>query len=114
MELVFLLVVFLVFLLLYIGGVPLAWMAIITVFIAFLYIALRYPRGKADWKEGARGSLYLLFTLFVLLLMVYLVVTASSVIDYPDAITTTGWVLGAGFGAMFLASIALPHGLLKK
>lgn len=114
MELVFLLIVLFVFIILYIGGVPLAWMAIITVVIAFLYLAIRYPKGQADWKEGARGGLHLLFTLFVMLLMVYLVVTASRVIEYPDAATTAGWLLGAGFGAMLLASIVLPRGLLKK
>lgn len=110
MDIVFLLLALTAFVVLLTGGVPIGWVVLLTFVVVLLYMSLRYPSGAADWKAGARESLYMLFSVGVLLILVYVMVAASRVIVFPEGTTLLGWVLGVSFGIMLLAGLAKPEG----
>jgi len=51
-------------------GVPIWWALCIIIFFGLVYLGLRYPRGKADWRYSFRETLYIVMTLITMLIFI--------------------------------------------
>jgi peptidoglycan biosynthesis protein MviN/MurJ (putative lipid II flippase) len=81
-------------------GIGPAWTAGATLVAVLLYLGLRYPRGRADWKYPPIESIYMVSTLVTMLVFVYVIYVSAAVLDLP-------WDSGLAMGVAALAFLVM-------
>jgi len=90
-------------------GLDTVWVLGTTVLVVLMYIALRYPRGKADWKQGPVETVYTISTMVTMLLMVYVIYLAGTSLRLPGAMQITTAIAALAFMVMFLLGLFYPQ-----
>jgi hypothetical protein len=86
------------------------WLLGSTVIVLLIYMGLRYPRGRADWKYGAIESLFTLSTMVTMLLLVYIIFMAATSIRLPNSMELSMAIAALAFMGMFLLGLFYPSG----
>jgi len=91
----------------------LQWVVLISfvVYVLLGCLALKFPRGRADWKMERKETLYLAMSVTVFLLLFFLLWYVSAVVDWPPALTVIMWVAFFTILALALIAIVAPHGI---
>lgn len=98
-------------------GVPLWWSLCIMVIIGLLYLGLRYPRGKADWRYSFRESLYMVMTLVTMIIFVSAIQAALVNLggNLPSAVDILLFLIVMPVMMIFfLLGLFFPHGKAIK
>jgi len=91
-------------------GVPPVWLIGSTVIVLMIYIGLRYPRGRADWKYSSIETIYMLSTMVTMLLLVYIIFMAATSIRIPNSMMLSLAIAALAFMVMFLLGMFYPSG----
>lgn len=94
-------------------GVPLLWALIIIIFLGMVYLGLRYPRGKADWKYSFRETMYVVMTLITMFVFIIAIQTALMNIgsNLPSAVSLLlFFVIMPVMVILFLFGLFFPNG----
>lgn len=94
-------------------GVPLWWSLCITSFVGLIYLGLRYPRGKVDWRYSFKESLYMVMTLMTMFIFIMAIQEALQGIggNLPSAVDILLYfILIPGLLILFLLGLFFPHG----
>jgi hypothetical protein len=81
-----------------------------TVLVVLIYIALRYPRGRQDWKQNPLETIYTISTMVTMLLMIYIIYLAGTSLMLPDAMQLLTAIAALAFMVMFLLGLFYPGG----
>jgi hypothetical protein len=98
-------------------GVPLWWSLCIMIFIGLLYLGLRYPRGKADWRYSFRESLYMVMTLITMIIFVSAIQAALANLggNLPSEIEILlFFIVMPAMMIFFVLGLFFPHGKTLK
>ncbi len=91
-------------------GIGVAWTVGATVLSVLIYVGLRYPRGRSDWKHPPLESIYMLSTLVTMLLFVYVIYLSAAALKLPwDSQLAIG-VAALAFMVMLLLGLFYPSG----
>jgi hypothetical protein len=76
-------------------GVPIWWALCIIIFFGLVYLGLRYPRGKEDWRYNFRETLYIVMTLITMFIFIIAIQAALRSIggNLPSAVTLLTYVI---------------------
>jgi len=85
------------------------WVLGTTIIAVLIYIALRYPRGRPDWKQGSVETIHTISTMVTMLLMVYIVYLAGTSLKLPGAMQLTTAIAALAFMVMFLLGLFFPE-----
>lgn len=94
-------------------GVPLWWALCIIIIFGLIYLGLRYPRGKEDWRYSFQETLYVVMTLITMFIFIIAIQAALRNIgaDLPSAITIlTLFVIMPCMLILFLLGLFFPSG----
>ena len=91
-------------------GLTPVWLVGTTALVLLLYLGLRYPRGRADWKHTPLETAYTLSTMVTMNLFVYVIYLSATVLRLPGSGELTVALAALGFMAMFLAGLLYPAG----
>ncbi|MFW5907352.1 MAG: hypothetical protein ACOC55_01315 [Candidatus Natronoplasma sp.] len=91
-------------------GVSPTWSIFLLIFLIIGYMGLRYPTGRPDWSADKKETAYLVLTLVVVLLMIYLLYTVFTIVTFPSAVVILVWASAIGFAVLFLLSVIYPQG----
>lgn len=94
-------------------GIPIWWALCIIIFFGLLYLGLRYPRGKADWRYNFRESLYIIMTLITMFIFIIAIQTALRSIggNLPSAVSIlTFFIIIPSMIILFLLGLFFPVG----
>jgi len=91
-------------------GLGPVWVVGSTIMAVLIYIALRYPRGRPDWKYGPVETVYTLSTMVTMLLMVYIIYLAGASLIPPGGMQLLTAIAALGFMVMFLLGLFYPGG----
>ena len=91
-------------------GLGPVWVLGSTVIAVLIYIAMRYPRGLPDWKQGPIETIYTLSTMVTMLLMVYIIYLAGASLIPPGGMQLLTAIAALGFMVMFLLGLFYPGG----
>jgi hypothetical protein len=94
----------------------LQWIVLISfaVYIFLGCLALKFPRGRGDWKMERKETLYLAMSVTVFLLLFFLLWYVSAVVDWPPVMTMVMWIAFFTILALILIAIVAPHGVKLK
>jgi hypothetical protein len=69
-------------------GIPLWWALCIVIIFGLIYLGLRYPRGKQDWRYSFTETLYMVMTLITMFIFIMAIQAALVSIggNLPSAI----------------------------
>jgi hypothetical protein len=98
-------------------GIPIWWSLCITSFMGLVYLGLRYPRGKADWRYSFKETLYMVMTLITMFIFIMAVQEALRAIagNIPSALDILLFFLVIpGLLILFLLGLYFPHGKALK
>jgi hypothetical protein len=94
-------------------GIPIWWSLFITSFVGLIFLGLRYPRGKADWRYSFKESLYMVMTLMTMFIFIMAIQEALRGIggNLPSAIDILLYfILIPGLLILFLLGLFFPNG----
>ncbi len=94
-------------------GIPLWWALCIVIFFGLVYLGLRYPRGKKDWRYSFSETLYTLMTLITMFIFIMAIQAALVSIggSIPSAITIlTLFIVMPIMMMLFLLGLFFPFG----
>ncbi len=84
----------------------------ITALLAVLaLVALRFPRGRADWPLDARQTVWVLASGLTAVAVFVLLYLATRDLVWPSAATVVFAGASLGLGLLVAASLLLPEGL---
>jgi hypothetical protein len=72
-------------------GIPILWAICVIIFLGMVYLGLRYPRGKADWKYSFRETVYVVMTLITM--MVFIIAIQTALVSIGGNIPSAIWLL---------------------
>jgi hypothetical protein len=94
-------------------GIPIWWSLCITAFIGLVYLGLRYPRGKADWRFSFRETLYIVMTLLTMFIFIMAIQAALVNLgeNLPSAVyLLLFFIIMPAMVILFLLGLFFPHG----
>ncbi|UCE74058.1 MAG: hypothetical protein JSV56_13730 [Methanomassiliicoccales archaeon] len=98
-------------------GIPIWWSLCITAFIGLLYLGLRYPKGKADWRSSFRETLYIVMTLITMFIFIMAIQAALRSIGnaLPSAVEILlFFIVMPSMMILFLLGLFFPCGKALK
>lgn len=98
-------------------GVPIWWSLCIMIFIGLLYLGLRYPKGKADWRYSFRESLYIIMTLITMIIFIIAIQAALVNLggNLPSSVEILlFFIVMPAMMILFLLGLFFPHGKAIK
>jgi len=91
-------------------GFGMVWTVGATVMVVLIYVGLRYPRGRADWKHPPMETVYMLSTLVTMLLFVYVIYLSAAALKLPWDNQLAIGVAALAFMVMLLLGLFYPSG----
>jgi hypothetical protein len=94
-------------------GIPLWWALCMVIIFGLIYLGLRYPRGKQDWRYSFTETFYMLMTLITMLIFIMAIQAALVSIggNIPSAITIlTLFIVMPVMMVLFLLGLFFPIG----
>jgi hypothetical protein len=94
-------------------GIPIWWSLLVAAFMGLLYLGLRYPRGKADWRFSFKETLYMVMTLMTMFIFIMAIQEALGAIggNLPSAMQIlVFFIIIPGLLILFLLGLFFPHG----
>jgi hypothetical protein len=98
-------------------GIPVWWSLVITIFFAMVYLGLRYPRGKTDWRYSFKETSYIIMTLITMFVFIIAIQTALLTIgsDLPPAVELlVFFIVMPLMTILFILGLVFPHGKALK
>jgi len=92
--------------------IPLAAVAVILAVLAIL--ALRFPRGRADWPLDSTATGFLALSVTMLVILLIAVYFATRQLQWPPAVITAGLGSALAIGALAIVSLLLPRGVPRR
>ncbi|UCG68987.1 MAG: hypothetical protein JSV09_14565 [Thermoplasmata archaeon] len=94
-------------------GIPLLWALCIIIFLGMVYLGLRYPRGKADWKYSFRETVYVVMT--IITMMVFIIAIQAALLsigsNIPSAVSLLMFfIIMPCMIILFLLGLFFPNG----
>ena len=87
---------------------------IVAITVVVAVVALRFPRGRADWPMDARQTAWLLVSAATGVAVFVLLYVATRDWRWPGAVTTTFAAVAISLVALLAISIFLPQGLRTR
>jgi len=84
-----------------------------TVFVVAI-VALRFPRGRAEWPLDARRTAWLLISGLTAVVVFALSYAATRDVRWPDFVTVTFVVVSLCLALLVAVSVFLPQGLRAR
>lgn len=83
----------------------------VVIYVALAALAVKFPRGRGDWRKDKTETLYMALSASVFLMLLFLLWYVSAVIDWPSAITIILWSGLIVLIALVLVGIFVPRGV---
>ena len=83
------------------------------IFFGLLYLGLRYPRGKADWRFSFRESIYIIMTLITMIIFIIAIQAALVNLggNLPSAVEIfLFFIVMPAMMILFLLGLFFPNG----
>jgi hypothetical protein len=98
-------------------GIPIWWSLCITAFCALVYLGLRYPRGKADWRFSFKETLYIVMTLMTM--FVFIIAVQTALVNLGESIPSSidlllYFIILPAMMILFLLGLFFPQGKALK
>lgn len=98
-------------------GVPLWWALLVTIFFGMIYLGLRYPRGKKDWRYSSHETMYIIMTLIMMVVFIMAIQAALRTLggNLPSMIEIlTLFIIMPIMIILFLLGLFYPAGKVLK
>ena len=95
---------------------PLEWflIALVGLIVVIALVALRFPRGRADWPLDARQTAWALASGLVAVATFLLLYAATRDVRWPSVTTTVFVGASLGLALLLAVSLFLPAGLRAR
>ena len=113
LDLMLLFIMLMAYVLLLWLGIPIWWSLLVAAFMGLLYLGLRYPRGKEDWRFSFKETLYMVMTLMTMFIFIMAIQEALGAIggDLPSSMDLLlFFIVLPAMMILFLLGLFFPHG----
>ena len=89
------------------------WIMLIAfaIYIFLMTLAFKFPRTRDNWTKDRKESIQILMSATVFLMLFFLLWYVSYLVEWPDGITITVWVIAFTFLGLLLIGIFAPQGI---
>jgi hypothetical protein len=94
-------------------GIPVWWSLLATIFFALVYLGLRYPRGKPDWRYSFKETSYIVMTLMTMFVFIIAIQAALLTLgsNIPPAVELlVFFIVMPVMVILFVLGLFFPHG----
>jgi len=91
-----------------------ALITIVSVIAIVALIAVRFPRGRAEWPLEARQTAWLLMSGLTAVIVFVLLYVATRDVRWPDAVTATFAAISLVLALLGGVALFLPQGLRAR
>ena len=94
-------------------GIPVWWALLATIFFALVYLGLRYPRGKPDWRYSFKETSYIVMTLMTMFVFIIAIQAALLTLgsNMPPAVELlVFFIVMPVMVILFVLGLFFPHG----
>ena len=91
-----------------------ALLGLISVLTVVALVAIRFPRGRAEWPLEARQTAWLLLSGLTAVIVFALLYVATRDVRWPGIVTTTFVAVSLALGLLASAALFLPQGLRAR
>ena len=91
-----------------------ALLGLVATVVVVALVALRFPRGRAEWPLDARRTAWLLISGLTAVVVFALSYAATREIRWPDIVTATLVVVSLSLALLLAVSLFLPQGLRAR
>jgi hypothetical protein len=94
-------------------GIPVWWSLLATIFFALVYLGLRYPRGKPDWRYSFKETSYIVMTLMTMFVFIIAIQAALLTLgsNIPPAVELlVFFIVMPVMVILFILGLFFPHG----
>ena len=91
-----------------------ALLALVSVLTVIALVAIRFPRGRAEWPLEARQTGWLLVSGLTAVIVFALLYTATRDLRWPGIVTITFVAVSLALGVLLATALFLPQGLRAR
>ncbi len=89
-------------------------LGVAAILIVVAVLAIRFPRGRAEWPLDARQTAWLLVSGLTAVLLFALLVVATRDVVWPGIVTTASVTAGLALAVLAGVALLLPRGLRAR
>ncbi len=89
-------------------------LGVVAVIGVVAVLAIRFPRGRAEWPLDARQTAWLLVSGLTAVLLFALVVVATRDVVWPGVVSTASVAVALGIAVLAGVALLLPRGLRAR
>jgi len=89
-------------------------LGLVSVLAVIALVAIRFPRGRAEWPLEARQTAWLLVSGLTAVVVFALLYVATRDVRWPGIVTTTFVAVSLALGLLLATALFLPQGLRAR